>query len=97
MSQKQQKPIKLTPALKKALEIIKDTSYSKQFGYRGFAEKMWPDSLMHHRSKNGVRGTGAWLCAGSYIARLAKQGLAYKDHKRNGFYITSKGRELIQS
>jgi hypothetical protein len=92
-----EKLIKLTPSLKRALEIIKDSDYpDKLYGYRGFAEKMWPDSLMHHRSKNGVVGTGAWLCAGSYMGRLAKLGVVVKDHRRNGFYITYKGKELLK-
>lgn len=42
-----------------------------------FALKFWPGHPMHERVKrNGVRGCGAWLSAGSFLAKLITAKLA---------------------
>lgn len=83
----------------KALVFINEGN--SRFSFRRFAEHLWPDSLMHRRSYNtghgACRGKGAWLAAGSYVARLEKMGLVRQygfgmDHK---IYLTELGLESI--
>lgn len=91
------KPVKLTEKEKKALRII--AAY-KGIRARGFARKMWPDSPAHrctYRSGHGsARGKGAWLCAGSFVGKLIKKGLAWKEWK-GGYTITRKGQEALNA
>jgi len=64
-----------------------------------FAELNWPKSECWQKSykcgKNGSRrGTGMWLAAGSYLAKLAKAGYVNREHKYDGqrvFTITATG------
>lgn len=86
----------MTEKQAKALNIIKDNPGIRA---REFSEKMWPDGP-HRRSKNGGNGSqvgkGMWLCAGSYFAKLRKDGLItsvfgnVREQK-----ITGKGIELL--
>lgn len=92
----------LTPAQKKALEILKDTSYSKQMSPVTFAEKMWggTDTLMFTKVKNSGNGActgkGSWLCAGSYMGRLRKKGWVYVEYAPTGYYITFEGKKQLE-
>ncbi len=92
----------LTNAQLKALKILSATSYSNPISAAGFAEKMWPDSNMHTSSKNqghgATTGKAAWLCGGSYLAKLKKKGWIYicGDYL-NRFYISQKGKEAIKA
>lgn len=66
-----------------------------------FAGKFWPDNDMHTRSKNGgngnQRGKGAWLAAGSYIARLSKKGWVGHHFGTGGYMLTEKGKKELQA
>lgn len=92
--------MKLADAQLKALNILRETTYDKRISCRGFAKKMWPDSNMHTSSKNtgngSCRGKAAWLCAGSYLAKLRKKGWA-NDHGHEGWYLTVEGRRIIRN
>lgn len=59
---------------------------------------MWPDSLMHTRVSNqgngATRGKAAWLCGGSYIAKLVIKGLVNQDGKRYPT-VTDKAKTLL--
>lgn len=90
----------MTVSQRKALNILKNTSYEKGKTARYFALEMWPDSNMHTKVKNtgngATTGKGAWLCAGSYLAKLIKKGWVSRPH--NDFFtfcITSEGRKQI--
>jgi hypothetical protein len=70
---------------------------------RGFALKMWPDhEFMHIARSNGgngaQRGKKAWLCAGSYLAKLTKRGLARRGWRRGdtGYCITREGKQALE-
>lgn len=62
-----------------ALIIIRD---NPKIDPRTFAGKFWPDALMHERRSRGghgaQKGKGAWLAAGSFVAKLEKRGLVTK-------------------
>lgn len=92
----------MTDAQYKALTILKDTNLSlnKTMGAAGFATKMWEGSGMHTKHSNGGNGCqvgkAAWLCGGSYLAKLRKKGLTGVTGPRfNEHYITRKGREEL--
>lgn len=85
----------------KALTILKDTTWGKGYSAAGFAEKMWPDSNMHKSSKNtgngSCRGKAAWLCGGSYLAKLRKKGwIAVYGEFLNRFYLSFDGRKALE-
>lgn len=88
----------MTEKRAKALQIIKD---SPGIRATGFSEKMWPDGP-HRRAKNGGNGSqagkGMWLCAGSYFAKLRKDGLI-TNISGNAWEqkLTSKGLEQLEA
>jgi hypothetical protein len=92
--------MKLTEAQAKALTILKDARYDKGMSCRWFALLMWPDSNMHTTSKNtgngSCAGKAAWLCAGSYLAKLRKKGWV-SNHDHTGWYLTGDGKEQLKS
>ena len=56
-------------------------------------------TAVSNQGEGACAGKKAWLCAGSYLGRLAKQGLVYRHMTRDGkvlFFITEKGREAIK-
>ena len=81
----------------KALNIIKD---NPGLSARLFAKLMWPDSSMHTSVKNtgngATAGKAAWLCGGSYIAKLRKKGLVKVSYYFEGPSLTVKGEQLIK-
>ena len=90
----------LTPARRKALEIIRDHPGIRP---RGFAEKMWPDSeAWSHHTKcgpNGVtRGGGMPLAAGGFLGKLRHAGLVWNDLRNynNDYHLTEKGKEALK-
>lgn len=93
---------KVTAATIKALTILKDTNFEKRMTMSSFALEMWADSGMHTSSKNtgngACSGKAAWLVAGSYLAKLAKQKLVYKDHDEGStkVRITEEGRRVLR-
>lgn len=93
----------LTEPQKKALTILKDTSFQKIISAREFAEQMWSDTEtnMFTSSKNqgngACRGKAAWLCAGSYLGKLIKKGWVYASDTTGqyGYCITNEGKKLL--
>jgi hypothetical protein len=87
--------MRLTEKEKQALEII---AAHKGIRAKWLAKKMWPDSIAHrasYRSGQGsVRGKGAWLMAGSFVGKLIKKGLAWRELE-GGYKITRKGLEAL--
>ena len=82
-----------TPNTIKALQILQSNPGCCA---KKFAELMWPDSDMHQKCNGqGVRGSAAWLCAGSYLAKLAKRGLVSRRGHPTRYYITFEGRKLL--
>lgn len=70
-----------------------------------FAQHFWPrDAIVHRRVSNtgngATRGKVAWLCAGSYLAKLVKSGYIKRVLDDNGvtalFSLTSKGRSHLE-
>lgn len=66
-------------------------------GPRDVAEYLWPDSNMHTKSSNSgtngsCRGKAAWLCAGSYMAKLSRLDFASVKYERDHVvYYTRNG------
>jgi hypothetical protein len=65
-----------------------------------FAKKFWPGHDMLLRPKNGgngsQKGKGAWLAAGSYIAKLSKKGWVRHLWDTGGYMLTEKGKEALK-
>ncbi len=93
------KPTHFTEKTLKALNILSDTNRSRPMSASGFAILMWPDNTMHTKSSNqgngACRGKAAWLCGGSYLAKLAKRDLVRFTFNPNGYYISKEGKEAI--
>ncbi len=73
---------KITPRTIEALQILRD---KKPKSASGFARLFWPGYNMHVKGSNAGthgsrRGNGAWLCAGSYLAKLERRGLVRKQY-----------------
>lgn len=102
----QQNPVKdekkLTNSQRKALEILKDSLSGESLSARGFADKMWSDTEtnMFSSSKNtgngACRGKAAWLCAGSYMAKLHKLGWVAVRYNPTNYRITQKGIDVLK-
>lgn len=90
----------MTPTIK-ALQILSDKPYLTA---KWFAQEMWPDSEKWKRSHNtgngGCRGKGMWLAAGSFLAKLQKQGLVWVDFSNTAhhktFCLSHKGNEILK-
>ena len=86
----------------KALEILRDTSYSKPMKAAAFAKLMWPDSHMHKKVSNQGNGAcvgkAAWLAGGSYLSKLENKSWVRKtfDTGSAAYHITLKGKDLVQ-
>lgn len=81
----------MTPKTRLALRILKKhgTVTARQFAFL-----MWPKSegwqRVHRCGTHGsTRGTGMWLAGGSYLARLAKRKLVYREYNTNGQHVFS--------
>lgn len=85
--------------LKEALTIIQNSSYDRPINCSWFAKQFWPDSNMHLKSSNtgngACRGKAAWLCAGSYLAKLKNKGLT--NNGLRGYYITKEGLKKLKT
>lgn len=91
--------MKISDKTIKALKIITKNSCRTA---RDFAEKMWPDNLMHTRVSNqgngACHGKGAWLCGGSYLGKLRQAGLVYRTLNYVGeFHLTTEGYEVLKN
>ncbi len=92
----------ITENQKKALIFLQHTGFDKPMAAREFALKMWPKSNMHTTSKNqgngATRGKAAWLCGGSYLAKLQKKGLvSNRSYSKThyGYFITAEGLNIV--
>jgi len=97
-----QNPMKLTPFLKSALEIIRD---HPGITAGEFAFLLWPGSNMHRRVSNqgngACRGKAAWLCGGSHAMKIVHAGLATDrqigSSYARGYWITKEGLLMLAS
>lgn len=89
----------LTDSQYRALEILnKRPLRPKEFGWA-----MWPDSKMHTKVSNtgngACQGKAGWLCAGSYLAKLANKGYIKRlwdcTGGLSGYAITAEGKEEL--
>lgn len=97
----------ITEKTYKALKILAArTNWNTPIMAKEFAWLLWGDEPdkkylfeAHTNTGNGAcAGKKAWLCAGSLLGKLSRQGLAKStviDDYKYGYCITSKGREEI--
>ena len=91
-----------------ALKILEKTSPVSPMPARQFAFLLWGDNEQHkylftsvsYGDNGAVSGKKAWLCAGSMLGKLAKQGLVKwtptrKGHYRAGYFLTNLGRQQL--
>ena len=99
--------MKITPKTRRALEVLADandplhgmTANTFAAQYYSGTENEYLLSAISNQGEGACAGKKAWLCAGSYLARLAKQGLVHRRFTRDGkalFSITEKGREALK-
>lgn len=94
--------MKLTPARRRALEIVRD---HPGIGPTPFARLMWPDSKGHttrsHRHATpagGALGAGIKMRAGVFLGRLTRDGLISArplSHGRSDYYLSEAGRAAL--
>lgn len=93
--------LKLSNRCIQALEILSEYTYNEPISAMGFADKFWKDSdtNMFTSSKNtgngACRGKAAWLCAGSYLAKLRKKGLVTCTTWTNGYLLSFDGKKIL--
>lgn len=89
----------------KALKCLEQTQPNRPLTANWFAHKLWGDdeskqylfTAVSNSGNGACSGKKAWLCAGSLLSKLAKQGLTrWQPRPHKGYYITSKGRESIK-
>lgn len=89
--------------MSRTIDALRLIEKSKPRSFRQFGELFWPNNPMHTRVTNcgnGARqGAGTFLCAGSFLARLKKEGLIIV-HRREGTAapiatLTDKGRDSL--
>ena len=99
------------PKPNRTLDALKLIQSQKVFSAEHFAKLFWPDNLAHKRHYKGGNGTavgkGAWLMAGSFVAKLRKKGLVNVFHgwsmnersirdKLGWVTVTREGRKYIE-
>ncbi len=97
----------LTSATKRALDVLVSipdplmgctaNTFAAQY-YRGTKHE-YLLSAVSNQGEGACAGKKAWLCAGSYLSRLAKTGLVMKRFTRSGkslYAITEKGQRLLR-
>lgn len=94
---------RLTPTQRRALEILRR---NPSITANRFAMLFYTDTkseylleAVSNQGNGACAGKKAWLCAGSYLAKLIKKGLVTKRHPRNEgparFELTSKGQSSL--
>ena len=89
----------------KALQILRQCG-SEGITASGFAVRYFTEpkheylfTAVSNQGNGACAGKKAWLCAGSYLGRLAKKGLVRKciprDRGADRFIITSKGENAL--
>jgi len=96
MKPKTEKP---TESQLRALKII---SAAGKIRARKFGELMWEKSPAKERVYNigngAHRGVGLWLCAGSYLCKLALKGFIDRDSEYDNYWkLTERGKELLKN
>ena len=97
----------ITPKTRRALTILADakdplrgmTANTFAAQYYAGTDKEYLLTAVSNQGEGACTGKKAWLCAGSYLARLVKQGFVYRRLTRDGltlFSITEKGREALK-
>ena len=91
----------LTPKQAKALSILRE---HPGITAHGFAAHYFTDpsqetlfTAVSNQGNGACAGKKAWLCAGSLLGKLAKQGLVRRDYGSGTgrFYLTFKGEQQI--
>lgn len=90
--------MKLTPARKKALSVLKDKG---PLTARAFAHAMWPDAPGHTKpskcGNNGTsRGGGMVLAAGSFLSHLMRYLMVYKNYDSHMYGLTPVGEKALK-
>lgn len=92
----------MTAIQKKALTILKDTTFNNAMSGHKFAELMWGEShpllftKVSNQGNGACHGKASWLCAGSYLAKLKKKGWIWINHHPTSAYITDEGKKLLR-
>lgn len=91
----------MTEKTLKALKVL----YSREEGMTAnlFAYELWGDDpekedlflAMSNQGNGACAGKKAWLCAGSYLAKLCKAGYVTKTRDFK-FRLTTKGKEICE-
>lgn len=93
----------LTPTQRKALEILyrSPNITANRFAHLFYTgtDKEYLLDAVSNQGNGACAGKKAWLCAGSYLAKLAKKGLVIKRYPRNGgpgrYELTHKGYNAV--
>jgi predicted metal-binding transcription factor (methanogenesis marker protein 9) len=99
----------ITPKARRALEILATageplrghgmTANTFDTQYYAGTKNEYLLTAVSNQGEGACAGKKAWLCAGSYLCRLAKQGLVYRHMMRDGkvlFFLSEKGREALK-
>lgn len=98
----------ITEKTYKALKVLEKTSVMNFMTANWFAVKFWGEdedkrymfTAMTNGGNGACAGKKAWLCAGSFLGKLAKKKLvrweSKKDGSSKGYYLTNTGRQAIE-
>ena len=100
-----EKIISLTPSRRKALEILNKSSSltAGSFAVQYYTEPrhQYLFTAVSNQGNGACAGKKAWLCAGSFLGKLAKEGLVRREYDRwRGlwmFHITEKGKDALRT
>ena len=95
--------MKISEKTIQALKIL-NVEYEVIITAKIFAEIMWKDSprwkRVHNIGNGATQGSGMWLCAGSYLWKLQKAGLAKRNIWHNDYaawIITEEGINILKN
>jgi hypothetical protein len=85
----------LTPSMRKAIRVLRGSSYIDTRPAKSLATLMWPDGL---RSRGGSLGRGGYYrAAGAYFSQLQRLGIVgwTSDDFSAGYYLNERGQQLL--
>lgn len=95
---------KITKRTAKALGILaeNEANYPRSFAVKFYDEPKYAYlfTAVSNQGNGACAGKKAWLCAGSYLARLRKDKLAARGFDRHGrtyYYITKEGEDALKA
>ena len=97
--------ISLTPSRRKALEILNKSSSltAGSFAVQYYTEPrhQYLFTAVSNQGNGACAGKKAWLCAGSFLGKLCKEGLARREYDGRRelwmFRITEKGKKALHA